>query len=237
MARLGVKIEHIAAIRERGILGDPDPVSAAVYAEMGGADGIVCTLHEEMKLLTERDIRLLKEIVKTHFTLQIPPFDKLIAFALSITPDMITLVPGKKPGTTQGGGLDVLGQGNVLARIIQDLRAQDIVVSLLIEPIIHKVKAAAKIGTDYVEFHMGQYSAAEDLNERADHLENTASVAMAARKIGLGVSASRGLNYQNVTDVAAIQYIEEINIGHAIISRAMWLGLETAVRDMAALVH
>ena len=237
MARLGVKIECVAGIRRRGNLGEPDPVSAAVYSEVGGADGIVCPLHEEMQLITERDVRLLKEIVKSHLTLQIPPFDKIIALALSVTPDMVTLVPGKKPGTTQGGGLDVLGQGEGLVRIIQELRSQNIVVSLLIEPIIHQVKAAEKIGSDYVEFHMGRYAAAQDLNERADYLENTASVAMAARKIGLGVSASRGLNYQNVSEIASIEYIEEINIGHAIIARAMWVGMETAVRDMVALVH
>ena len=234
MARFGVNIEHVALIRSRG---EPDPVSAAVYAELGGADGIMCPLHEEMRPIKERDVKLLKEMVKTHFNLQIPPVDPLIAFALSIAPDMITLVPGKKPGTTQGGGLDVLGHGDAMSRIIQDLRAQEVVVSLLIEPIIHQVKAAAKIGSDYVEFHMGKYAAAVDLNERADFLESTASVAMAANKLGMGVSASRGLNYQNVSDVAAIPHIEEINIGHAVIARALWLGMESAVRDMADLVH
>ncbi len=237
MARLGINIADIAVLRETegGVV--PDPVTAAMYAELGGADGIVCTVQESLQPVTERDVQVLKEIVKTHFNLQIPPAEKMIDLGLSVSPDMITLIPGKKPGSTSGGGLDVLGQEAQLARVIQDIRAQDIVVSLLIEPIVHQVKAAAKIGADYIELHMGRYASAVDLNERADHLENISSLAMAASKLGLGVSASQQLNYQNVSDIASINKIEEINIGHAVVARALWIGMEQAVRDMVALVH
>ena len=237
MARLGFNIEGIAALREMGRQSAPDPVSAAIFAEVGGSDGIVCPLKEELKPLTERDVQLLKEMVQTHLNLQVPPTEQMVTLALSISPDMVTLVPGKKPGSTPGGGLDVLGHGDKLSRVVQDIRAQDIVVSLLVEPIIQQVKAAAKVGSDYIEFHLGGYANAEDLNERADLLENITSVALAASKIGLGVAAGHGLNYQNSIEITAIEKIEEVNIGHAIVSRALWMGMEAAVRDMVALVH
>lgn len=237
MARLGVNVELVAALRELGGSVDSDPVTAAVFAEVAGSDGIVCRLKEELRPLTERDVRMLKEVVKTHLNLQIPPTDRMITLAFTVTPDMVTLIPGKKPGSTQGGGLDVLGHGEKLSKIVKEIRAQEIVVSLLVEPVIHQVKAAAKVGADYIEFHLGRYAVAEDLNERADFLENISSVALAASKMGLGVAASRGLNYQNVIEISAIERIEEINIGSAIVSRALWMGMEQAVRDMVALVH
>jgi len=237
MARLGFNVEKIAALREMGKSVDPDPVSATVFAEVGGADGIVCPLNEAMRPITERDVRLLKEIVKTHLNLQIPPSEQMVTFALSVSPDMVTLIPGKKPGSTPGGGLDVMGQGSKLAKIVREFRNQEIVVNLLVEPIIHQVKAAAKIGADYVEFHMGPYTRAEDLSERADQLENIASVAAAASKIGLGVAAGHDLNYLNAPEIAAIDKIEDINIGQAIVARSLWMGMESAVRDMGALIH
>ena len=237
MARLGINIEHVAALREMRKGEQPDPVTAAVFAELGGADGIVCLLREELRSLKERDIRLLKEVVKTHFNLQISPSEELITLALSVSPDMVTLVPGKKPGATPGGGLDVLGRGEGLARLVEEIRGHNIVVSLLVEPIVQQIKAAASVGADYVELHMGQYTTAEDLNERADFLETVSSAALAASKMGLGVVAGRRLNYQNVAAVAAIDRIEELNVGHAVISRALWMGMEQAVRDMVALVR
>jgi pyridoxine 5-phosphate synthase len=237
MARLGINVADVAILRDSEKAVVPDPVTAAMYAELGGADGIVCTLHETLQPVTERDVQMLKEMVKTHFNLQMPPSEKMINLGLSVSPDMITLVPGKKPGSTPGGGLDVMGHEAELTRIVQDIRAQDIVVSLLIEPVVHQVKSAAKIGADYIEFHMGTYAAAVDLNERADHLENISSLAIAASKLGLGVSASRQLTYQNVSDIVALNRIEEINVGHAVVERALWIGMEQAVRDMVALVH
>jgi len=237
MARLGVNISEIAELRSDINITEPDPVSAAVFAEVGGADGIVCPLREELTPITERDVRILREMVKTHLTLQIPPIESLIMLALSVTPDMVTLIPGKKPGSTQGGGLDVLGHEQEIGRIVNDIRAQDIIVSLQVEPVIHQVKSAVKVGADYVELHSGGYAKAEDLNERLDLLEGISSVALAASKMGVGVAAGRGLNYTNVIDIANIEAIEEINIGHAIVTRALWVGMETAVRDMVALVH
>jgi len=236
MARLGINIKQVAAMRQTGHSGDPDPVTAAMYAELGGADGIVCPVRDDFQPVTERDVRLLKELVKTHLTLQIPPTEKMISLALATAPDMVTLVPGKKPGTTEGGGLDVLGRSAELGKVVQGLRSKGMIVSLLVDPNVHQVKAAARLGADYVELHMGQYVMAEDLNDRADQLENIGSVALAAEKMDLGVSAGQGLGFQSVAEISTIPSIEEINVGRAVISRSLWIGMEQAVRDMAALV-
>jgi pyridoxine 5-phosphate synthase len=168
---------------------------------------------------------------------QTPPDETLISAVLSVGPDMITLIPGKKPGSTPGGGLDILGQGGNLVKFIEELRSQNVVISMLIEPNIHQIKAAAKMGVDYIELHLGSYAKTDDLNERNDQLENLNSVALAAQKLGLGVAASQSLDYQNVTAVSAMSAIEEINVGRAIISRALNIGMESAVRDMMSLVH
>lgn len=237
MARLGVNINPIATMRGVNTMGSPDPLNALVYAEVGGADGIVCRLGEEFGPLTERDIRVLKQAVKTHLNIQIPPTDKMVALMLDVAPDMVTLVPGKKPGSTEGGGLDVLGHAHDIGDLVQSIREKEIVVSLFIEPAIQHVKAAAKVGADYVELLAGPFVQAEDLNERADQKEAIASVALAASKLELGVAVSQGLDYQNVSDIAAISAVEEINVGTAIAARALWVGFENAVRDMAALVR
>lgn len=236
MARLGVNIEAIAKLRECNVK-NADPLVIAMLAELGGADGIVCPLQEGLPYVKERDLRLLKDVVKTHLNVHVPPDESLIHTALSIQPDMITLVPGKKPGSTPGGGLDVLGQGSTLEKWIQDLRSQDAVVSILVDPNIHQIKAALKIGVDYVELHLGLYARAEDINERNDQLENINSVALAAQKLELGVAAGQGVDYQNVMAISAISAIEEFNVGQAIVSRALSIGMESAVRDMVALVH
>lgn len=237
MARLGVDISRVGMLRRTDKAAHPSPVTAAVLAELGGADGIVCTLDDALKHITENDVRLLREMVKTHLNLQIPLSEQWVTLALANHPDMITLIPGKKPGSTPGGGLDVLGLGEALSRIIHEIRSQSIIISVLVEPSIHQIKAAAKLAVDYVELHMGGYASVDDLNEKADQLENVRSVVLAATKLDLGVSASRGLNYQNVSEIAAIPKIEEINIGHAVVARSIYHGFENAVRDMIALVH
>ncbi len=235
MARLGIDIEKVAALRDLGA-EKADPLRAAVYAEVGGADGIVCPLNEGLRPVTERDVSILKEVVTTHLNIQVPPLDALLSKAMAVGPDMITLKAGKAPGQTAGGGLDVLGHIERISQLVADIRSQDIVTCLLIDPDIHQVKAAAKAATDYVELHTGLYIMAEDLNERADKLEDIRSAAAAAAKLGLGVSAGQGLTYQTVPDIVSIEQIEEINVGAPVISQALWIGMEAAVRDMVALV-
>ncbi len=237
MARLGINIEEIAALRDLRYAKTPDPVTAAVFIEVGGADGIVCPLNDAMRPIQERDLRLLREAVKTHFNLQLPPTGKLMTLAFNVAPDMITLVGGKKDSSSSAGGLDVMAQTEELSRIVKEIRAQDIVVAVQIEPSIHQVKAAAKVGADYVEFHLGKLSNAKDLNDRTDILDTLRSVVLAAAKMDLGVAAGQGVTYQNAGEIAAMEKMEELNVGHAVISRALWVGMEQAVRDMAALMQ
>jgi len=237
MARLGVNIEPVAALRLLGQRSEANPVTAAIYAEVGGCDGIVCPLTENFQPVAEADLRLLREMVRTHLNVCVPPEEKMISTALSVSPDMITLVPGQKAGGTAGRGLDIMGHVQEYNNRIQTIRHQGVVVNLLIEPEIHQIKAAAKAGSDFVELHVGGYTSAEEHGERGDQLENIRSLAMAAAKMGMGVSAGGGLNYQNVAEIAAIDKIEEINMGHALCARGLWCGYENAVRDMIALVR
>ncbi len=237
MARLGIDLESIAVIREAGNTDSPDPAFAVAFAEMGSADGIVCSVRVGWKPLTERDVRLVKALAKTHFTIKVPPDESLIRTAVGITPDMITLVPFQEEPAAGLKGLDLIGHEDLLMKVIRELRAQKIVVSLFVEPVLNQVKMAAKLGADYAELNAARYASTEDLNEKMDQLENIREIAMAASKIGLGVSASQGLNYNNVAEIAQIDKMEEIIVGHALTSRALWMGMEQAVRDMAALVH
>jgi len=237
MVRLGVNVDHVATVREarRGI--EPDPVAAAVLCELAGADGIVCHLREDRRHIKDRDLSLLRQVVKTHLNLEMAPTEEMVKKAVNVLPDMVTLVPEKRQEITTEGGLDARANFDFLEEVISNLRANNIVVSLFIDPDIQQVKAAAKLGADYVELHTGTYANAEDLNQVIEELENLKSMAAAAAKLGLGVSAGHGLNYQNVVDVAKIPQIEELNIGHSIISRAVLVGMDRAVREMVELIR
>ncbi len=237
MARLCINIENITALRFLGKGAIPDPLTVVSYAEIGGADGIVCPLRDELRPVTERDARLLKEAVSTHLNLRIPLIEPMVDLAISIAPDMVTLTPSKTFKSTAGGGLDVASSIEDIAALTQKIREKELVVSMLIEPAIQQVKAAEKAGADYVEFHLGRYASSASLNERSEVLDNVRTQALAASKLGMGVSAGHGLTYQNITDIVSIEAVEELNVGHAIISRALWVGMEAAVRDMAVLVH
>lgn len=237
MVRLGVNVDHVASIREarRGI--EPDPVAAAVLCELAGADGIVCHLREDRRHIKDRDLSLLRQVVKTHLNMEMASTDEMIKKAINVLPDMVTLVPERRQEITTEGGLDVSNNYDYLDEVVSTLRANNIVVSLFIDPDIYQIKAAAKMGADYVELHTGAYANTEEQNLLVDELEKLKSMAAAAAKLGLGVSAGHGLNYQNVIDVAKIKQVEELNIGHSIVSRAVLVGMERAVRDMVELVR
>ncbi len=237
MVRLGVNVDHVATVREarRGI--EPDPVAAAVLCELAGADGIVCHLREDRRHIKDRDLSLLRQVVKTHLNLEMAPTEEMVKKAVNVLPDMVTLVPEKRQEITTEGGLDVRAHFDFLEDVVSNLRANNIVVSIFIDPDIQQIKAAAKLGADYVELHTGTYANAEELNQVIDELENLKSMAVAAAKLGLGVSAGHGLNYQNVVDVAKIPQVEELNIGHSIISRAVLVGMDRAVREMIELIR
>ncbi|MDZ7292663.1 MAG: pyridoxine 5'-phosphate synthase, partial [candidate division KSB1 bacterium] len=207
-------------------------VVAAVMAEMAGAHGIVCHLREDRRHIKDKDLYLLKEVVKTHLNMEMAPTDEMVKIATEVVPDMVTLVPERREELTTEGGLDVVANFEYLEEAISILRANNIVVSLFIDPEMSQVKAAARVKADYVELHTGAYALSDSLNTMTEQLERIRSMALAASKLGLGVSAGHGLNYQNAHDIAAIPQIEELNIGHAIIAKAVMVGMERAVREM-----
>jgi len=184
MVRLGVNVDHVATVREarRGI--EPDPVAAAVLCELAGADGIVCHLREDRRHIKDRDLSLLRQVVKTHLNLEMAATDEMVKKAVNVLPDMVTLVPERRQEITTEGGLDARGNFDLLEEAISNLRANNIVVSLFIDPDIHQIKAAAKLGADYVELHTGTYANAEELNQVIEELENLKSMAAAAAKLG-----------------------------------------------------
>jgi len=237
MVRLGVNVDHIATLREARKGKLPDPIAAAVLAEMAGAHGIVCHLREDRRHIKDKDLYLLKEIVKTHLNMEMAPTDEMVKIATEVVPDMVTLVPERREEITTEGGLDVISNFEYLQEAITILRANNIVVSLFIDPEINQLKAATRVKADYVELHTGNYANAESLSRVTDEMERIRSMAIAANKLGLGVSAGHGLNYQNVREIAAIAPIEELNIGHAIMARAVMVGMERAVRDMLDLMR
>ncbi|MGH7451571.1 MAG: pyridoxine 5'-phosphate synthase [bacterium] len=237
MVRLGINVDHVATLREARKGKMPDPVAAAVIAEMAGAHGIVCHLREDRRHIKDKDLYLLKEMVKTHLNMEMAPTDEMVKIATEVVPDMVTLVPERREELTTEGGIDVIANFEYLQEAIMILRANNIVVSLFIAPEINQIKAAARVKADYVELHTGMFAGAESLNTVADELEKIRSMALAAGKLGLGVSAGHGLNYQNVREVASIPQMEELNIGHAIIAKAVMVGVERAVREMLELIR
>ncbi len=236
MVRLCVNIDHVATVREARKGREPDPVFAAVLAELAGVDGIVCHLREDRRHIKDRDLKMLKEVVQTHLNLEMAGTDEMVQIATEVLPDMCTLVPEKRQELTTEGGLDVVSQMDRLTEVISELHAHNIVVSLFIDPNIQQVKAASRVGADYVELHTGEYANASDMNHMMERLDEIANMAIAASKLGLGVSAGHGLNYQNVSAIAKLDRIEELNIGHSIISRSVLVGLERAIREMKELV-
>ncbi len=237
MVRLGLNVDHVATVREARKGDLPDPVAAAIIAEMAGVDGIVCHLREDRRHIRDKDLYLLKEIVKTHLNLEMAATNDMIKIATEVVPDMVTLVPENRQEVTTEGGLDVQENMDWIEEVISQLHNHNIVTSLFIDPELDQIKASVRCGTDYVELHTGLYSNAEDLGTTTDELEKLRSMAIAASKIGLGVSAGHGLNYHNVRDILDIDQIEELNIGHSVIAKAVMVGMESAVREMLSIIR
>jgi len=234
--RLGVNIDHIATIRQARGGSEPDPVTAAALAELAGADGIVCHLREDRRHIQDRDLEILRKTVQTHLNMEMAAEDEIVNIAIKTKPDMCTLVPEKRQELTTEGGLDVITFADNLAPVIKRLQDNHITVSLFIDPAIEQVKMSAKLQADFIELHTGAYAEAEDEETAEIELGQLNSMALAAHKLGLRVSAGHGLKYHNVHRVAEIEFIEELNIGHSIISRASLVGIERAVREMKMLI-
>ncbi|KJH72094.1 pyridoxine 5'-phosphate synthase [Aliterella atlantica] len=232
MLTLGVNIDHIATIRQARRTVEPDPVAAAVLAELGGADGITVHLREDRRHIQDRDVRLLRQTVRSHLNLEMAATDEMVAIALDIKPDYVTLVPEKREEVTTEGGLDIVGQSDRIGEIVGKLQSADIPVSLFIDADHAQIDASVKVKAKFIELHTGQYAEAKNEASRKKELEILAQGCKQAIEAGLRVNAGHGLTYWNVYPVACIPGMEELNIGHTIISRAALVGMERAVREM-----
>ncbi len=234
--RLGVNVDHVATIREaRGTLY-PDPLAAAAMAELAGCDQITVHLREDRRHIHDRDVRLLRQTVQTRLNLEMAATAEMQAIALEVVPDSVTLVPEKREEQTTEGGLDVLSQEEELAAYIAPLTEAEIVVALFIDPDLDVVDASSRVGAEVVELHTGDYCEADDDETREAELTRIEAAARHAAAAGLEVAAGHGLDYVNTRDVASIEEIEELNIGHSIVARAILVGFDRAVRDMLAIL-
>jgi pyridoxine 5-phosphate synthase len=233
--RLGVNIDHVATVRQARGTFEPDPVAAAFLCERAGASHVTIHLREDRRHIQERDLAILSEVVATGIDLEMAATPEMVEIAKKYEPVFVTLVPEKREELTTEGGLDVAGQVKRLAEVVSELKAAGIPVSMFIEPDEKQVNASVAAGAEIVEIHTGSYAnaAAEEQNRQRDRIADAARRASAA---GLSVSAGHGLTYYNVAPVAAIPEIEELNIGHSIISRAIMVGMEKAVRQMIAVI-
>ena len=236
MTRLGVNIDHVATLRQARGGKEPEPIAAAMLVESAGADGIVVHLREDRRHIQDRDLRLLRQILKTRLNLEMAPAAEIVNIAIDVKPDLVTLVPERRAELTTEGGLDVIKHKDTLKKVIARLHKNDIDVSIFIDPDTKQIEAAGDIGATIIEIHTGRYANASSLKEEETEKEEILNAVMFAKGIGLSVSAGHGLNYRNVRDIAGIKEIEELNIGHSIISRAVLVGLEKAVREMKMLM-
>ena len=237
MTQLAINVDSVAAIRqEKGITG-PDPVTAASICELAGARGIVVHLREDRRAIQDRDVKLLRETVQTKLILEIAAVKEMTKFALDLRPDIVSLVPERKHELSVETGLDVISQKKKLAKIIEKMTKAEIPVSLFIDPDLKQVKAAFEAGATYVGLNTGSYAAAPDLFSQQAELALVEAAAEEAWQLGLHVNAGHRLNYVNTAPIAAVETIEELHIGHAIVSRAIFSGMEQAVREMDRIIR
>jgi pyridoxine 5-phosphate synthase len=235
-ARLGVNVDHVATLRQSRRTRYPDPVQAAVLAELAGADQITVHLREDRRHIQDRDVEVLRRTVQTRLNLEMAATSEMVALARAWRPDSCTLVPERRQELTTEGGLDVLANRDAVRQVVAGLKEAGIVASLFVDPEPAQVEASRAVGADVVEIHTGRYCDASAPAERERELARVREAARAAARLGLVVAAGHGLHYRNVTPVAAIAEIEEFNIGHAIVAHALLVGMERAVREMKALL-
>ena len=236
--RLYINIDHVATVRQARLTDEPDPVRAAVLAELGGADGITVHLREDRRHIQDRDVRLLIETARTAVNLELAVASDIVELACELAPLQATLVPERREEVTTEGGLD-LSMAKRLSPVrtaLDRLRDAGVRTSLFIDPHDESVRASAQLGVDAVELHTGEYANASR-SSRAEQLLRLEEAAALGRDLGLAVHGGHGLTYENVTPVAALADVEELNIGHSVISRAVLVGVERAVREMAELVR
>ena len=230
--KFSLNIDHFATVRNARGGQQPDPVTAALLAEQAGADGIVCHLREDRRHINERDVRLLRELIKTKLDLEMAAVDEIVKIACDVSPELATLVPEKRQELTTEGGLNVIDNVSRLKDTIEELHNAEIEVSLFVEPDLEQIDASAEIHSDFIEIHTGVFANALSEEEQFDELERIRAAVKHAKKLGMGVNAGHGLDYQNVKVFREIPDIDEVSIGHAVIAHAMFVGIERAVKEM-----
>jgi pyridoxine 5-phosphate synthase len=236
MIKLSVNVDHVATLREARKATEPDPVAAAIASEMAGADGITIHLRGDRRHIQDRDLKILRGVVKTALNLEMAATEEMLDKALKIKPDMVTLVPEKEGEITTEGGLDVERNFDQLNLVIPKLQLGEMLVSLFINPDEESIKTSAKLRTDYVEINTDSYACAKNITEQITQLERIEKMVNLAHRLNLGVNAGHGLNYKNISNLVLIEHIHEFSIGHAIVARAVLVGFEKAVKEMLDLV-
>ncbi len=237
MAKLSINVDHVATLREARGAREPDPVAAAVAAEAAGADGITIHLRGDRRHIQDRDLKILREVVKTSLNLEMAATDQMMGMALQVKPDMVTLVPEREAELTTEGGLDVESNFDQLNQAVGKLQLNGILVSLFVNPEEESIRSSAKLRTDYVEINTDSYANAKSLADEIAQLERLERMVTLAHRLNLGINMGHGLNYRNIVNLVQIPHIHEFSIGHSIVARAVLVGFERAVREMLDLVR
>ncbi len=235
--RLCLNIDHVATLRNARGETQPDPVTAALLAEQVGVDGIVVHLREDRRHINERDVRLLRELITTKLDLEMAAVPEIIKIACDVQPELATIVPEKRQELTTEGGINVIDDIERLSSAIKELHKAEIAVSLFIEPDIDQINAAAEINADFIEIHTGTFANAVSEEDQFDELDRVRLAAKHAKKLGLGVNAGHGLNYINMKQMIQVAEIDEVSIGHAILARAVIVGLKEAIQEMQKIIQ
>ena len=236
MPRLEVNVDHVATLRQARLIDEPDPVTAAALAELAGADGIIVHLREDRRHIQDRDLRLLRKTLKTRLNLEMAATQEMLEVAREVQPDLVTLVPEKRQELTTEGGLEVAGNRAALAEYLLALNVAGLRVSLFVDPVNPQIQAAKEVGAEWVELHTGTYAEAPTRTEATRLFQELVNAARHARSLGLKVKCGHGLNYRNIKPFRGREEFAEYSIGHAIIARAVLVGIERAVREMIALI-
>jgi pyridoxine 5-phosphate synthase len=232
MAQLGVNIDHVATVRQARRVPEPDPVHAAVLAELGGAHGITVHLRADRRHIQDRDVEILRQTVRTRLNVELAATQEMVRIALTVKPDQVTLVPERREEVTTEGGLDVVLNSVQLKPVVKTLHDGGIRVSLFIDPDLEQVKESHRLDAQAIEINTATYADARDDKAREAALRKTVDAARLAKRLGMLVHAGHGLTYRNVGALAAISEFSELNIGHSIVARALLVGMERAVREM-----
>ena len=236
MARLAVNVDHVATVRQARGIEEPDPVLAAGLAELAGADGIICHLREDRRHISDRDLRLLRQTVKTKLNMEMAAVEEMVEIALKTKPDLATLVPEKREELTTEGGLDVKARPDHYRSVTEQLKKAGIRVSFFVDPDKEQIETAHRCGADIVEIHTGHYSEARSESEAIERFGSVVKAVASAADLKLDINAGHGLNYTNIKRFKGLPKIEEYSIGHSIVARAVLVGFERAVREMVELV-